>query len=316
VTTGSVVVVGAGPAGAAAAVAAAQGGERVWLVGRSSNRRAGTLEVISGRAARALAALGWHAAVVDRARACDSIVARWADDAYVERSSLLEPGGHGWIVDRSWFDPLVRTLAARAGVSCVHDMADVPSAHRRILATGKHAPSSGARRLLGPPLVALTVSWPSGAVGDLEGRLVVDATERGWWSALDDGVATAATYTTDRPHGAGVLESWRRAVLAAPAWLPRRALDGPVRVRPIRQRLQLSGSSSEVRVGDAALSVDPLSGHGLALALEGAVRHDAADYESWLSAQADAHHRARADAYRACRWRSPFWRRHARAESV
>ena len=308
------VVVGVGPAGAAAAAAAARRGERATLVGVARDHPSGTLEVLSGRAAESLVDLGWYDAVVARACPCDAIVSRWADDSYVERSSLLEPGGLGWVVDRAWFDRLLRGLAAHDGVVRLANRAETPaSSTRQVLATGKHAPSSGARRVLGPDLVALTSTMPAGFVADLSSRLVVEASDQGWWSALDDGVHAAVTFTTDLVHLAGqpdaARRTWARAVASGPGWLPATAADTVPRVRPIRSRLHEVGPGAAVRVGDAALSVDPLSGHGLALALEGAVRCADQDYLSWLRAQADAHEHAGRAAYEAVPHTSPFWRR-------
>lgn len=308
------VVVGAGPAGAAAAAAAARRGERTWLVGRTRDHPCGTLEILSGRARGSLVALGWYDAVVARARPCDAIVSRWADDAYIERPALLEPGGLGWIVDRAWFDPLLRELAARDGVEEVANGAETPAGARRVLATGKHAPSSGTRRMLGPDLLALTATMPGGSMIDLASRLLVDVADDGWWSAVDDGTLAAVTFTTDvaqLPDGPDLpRRAWARTVASGPSWLPSAADKTVPRVRPIRSRLHLEAPGAVVRVGDAALSVDPLSGHGLALALEGAMRYTEPDYPSWLREQADAHELAGRTMYEAVPCRSPFWRRH------
>jgi 2-polyprenyl-6-methoxyphenol hydroxylase-like FAD-dependent oxidoreductase len=308
VTTGTVVL-GAGPAGAAAAASAAQRGESVWLAGRVRDHPAGTLEVLSGRANAALLALGWYADVVSRARPCDAIVSRWASAQYVELPALLEPGGLGWIVDRAWFDPLVRRLAVRDGVRRIVAPAQVPAAWRRVLATGKHARFGGFRRALGPSRVALTAVCSSGEVRDLAYRLAVEAVPDGWWSAVDDGRSVAVTYVTDpallRRSGSPE-DVWRAALRGSPGWLPVSCASARPRVRPIRSRLQ-AGDGGAVRVGDSALSVDPLSGHGLALALESGLRCHEPDYLAWLVDQAGDHARTGRAAHAAVPFDTAFW---------
>jgi 2-polyprenyl-6-methoxyphenol hydroxylase-like FAD-dependent oxidoreductase len=307
--TTATVVVGAGPAGAAAAASAAQRGESVLLAGRDMDHPAGTLEVLSGRATAALLALGWYDDVVSRARPCDAIVSRWASAQYVERPALLEPGGLGLIVDRAWFDPLVRRLAVRDGVRRVVAPAQVPAARRRVLATGKHARFAGLRRALGPSRVALTAAYSNGAVRDLAHRLAVEAVPDGWWSAVDDGRSVAVTYVTDPVvlrRGGRPEDVWRTAVRDGPGWLPVGCASARPRVRPIRSCLQ-AGDGGPVRVGDSALSVDPLSGHGLALALETGLRCHQPDYLAWLADQAAEHARTGRAAHAAVPFDTPFW---------
>jgi 2-polyprenyl-6-methoxyphenol hydroxylase-like FAD-dependent oxidoreductase len=303
------VVVGAGPAGAAAAACAARRSEHVWLTGRVRDHPAGTLEVLSSHATSALLALGWYDEVVGRAKPCDAIVSRWTSVQYVERWALLEPGGYGWVVDRAWFDPLVRQLAVRDGVRWVAATANAPAAGRRVLATGKHAPSAGARRTLAPDRLALTTASPSGAVRELAHRLAIEAVADGWWSAVDDGRHVAITYITDpiALRRAGCLEDlWQAAVRGGPDWLPGGCAAARPRLRPIRSRFHVV-DTGPVRVGDSAISVDPLSGHGLTLALESGLRCNEPDYPAWLADQADEHARTSRTAHAVVPFDGPFW---------
>lgn len=297
--TRPVVVLGDGPAGVAAATTAARRGRPALLVGRGRTHPPGTLEMLSGRATAALVALGWYERVTARAAACDAIVSQWRTEGYVERPSVLEPGELGWIVDRAWLDPLLRDLAIADGVAPC-EAAATGDAEVVVVATGKHAPGVGRR--LGPDMAALTVLLPSAAVEGLVGRLLVDAAHDGWWSALDDGASLAVSYTTATASLVGgrpiVREVWRRAVARAPWWLPRSTADADLRIRPIRSRLVL-GEPGSPRVGDAALCVDPLSGHGLTLALEGGLRCLDQGYPEWLVDQAEAHESAGRAAYEA-----------------
>jgi flavin-dependent dehydrogenase len=304
------VVLGAGPAGSAAAAAARKHGDLVWLVGSPRDHPAGTLEVLSGRATVDLTALGWYDDVVALAQPCDAIIIRWSGTRYTERIAMLEPGGLGWVVDRAWFDPLLRRLATHAGVTRVAAQAQTPSG-RLVLATGKHTRANDPRRMLAPNTVALTISAQSGTITDLGRRLIVEATPGGWWSALDDGRHLAVCYVTEPAAARGrahIRDAWARALRTGPSWLPSGIERAEPRVRPIRSWLQPGAGSSPTRVGDCALSVDPLSGHGLALALEGALRCHDPGYGSWLADQADLHAEQGRALHSSVDYDTSFWR--------
>jgi 2-polyprenyl-6-methoxyphenol hydroxylase-like FAD-dependent oxidoreductase len=269
------VVLGDGPAGCAAARALRLAGHPVALSGRGRVHPPGTLELLSGRAASALVTLGWYDAVVAWAQPCDAVVSRWGTPVYDERPALLEPYGHGWIVDRHRLDPLLRSLARSAGA--------VPgTGEPTVLATGQNA--AGEWWPLGPDQVTLTAVVPSRP--ELCGRLVVESDVGGWWSALDDGTRGAVSWTTPAgPDRSGLGRAWSAALATGPAWLPG-LTHATLAIRPSRSRVAVA-TDVPVRVGDAALSVDPLSGHGLTLALEGAVRCLDPDQPAWLRAQAE-----------------------------
>ena len=115
---------------------------------------------------------------------------------------------------------------------------------------------------------------------------------------MDDGETTCLSYTVLHrgDDTCALREVWHTALRQGPAWLPAYADWPDPRVRPVRSHLAL-GDPPVRRVGDAALSVDPLSGHGLTLALEGALRCLDDDYPDWLQAQAEDHARAARSAY-------------------
>jgi flavin-dependent dehydrogenase len=145
-----------------------------------------------------------------------------------------------------------------------------------------------------PTLVALVAALPAGAVRGLGHRLLVDRTAEGWWYALADADRTTIAYClpADRiGRGAAV---WRAACAAAD-WVP----DTAGQVRP-RARFRPVGrgptaADPTIRlVGDAALSVDWLSGRGLALALESGLDGSATRYDE----VAESHERQRRDVYR------------------
>jgi hypothetical protein len=141
----------------------------------------------------------------------------------------------------------------------------------------------------------LGVALPTGLHEALTRRLVVEACAGGWWSALDDGTSLTVTYATVATGPiagrAGVGELWRDALLTAPTWVPRCAADVQPRLRLVRSSVAVP-EPGRTRVGDAALAVDPLSGHGLTLALYGGLRCLHEGYLDWLATQADTHETA------------------------
>jgi flavin-dependent dehydrogenase len=161
-------------------------------------------------------------------------------------------------------------------------------------------------------MVALGVRLERGAIGDLGHRLLVDRAPNGWWYAIADGSATDVVYCTDAglAKGAkGIRATWREACVGAADWLPSTARLQRPRVRPATVGMGAPSSRGRIRlVGDAALAVDPLSGHGITLALECAARWNAVDYADWIADTAHVYERMERDVYRAASGvGGPFW---------
>src|SRR5262249_18293689 len=112
------VVVGAGPAGVACALALQARGLRVVVAERRLRGTRGTPgETLPGRVRGALTALGLADVLDDWA--CTPIHThrtRWGA-ALREHSLAADPHGHGWQVDRERFDELLRLRPAAPGVA-------------------------------------------------------------------------------------------------------------------------------------------------------------------------------------------------------
>lgn len=122
-----VLVVGAGPAGCAAAITLAQAGVAATVLDGTRREQPGG-ELVVPRAARALGELGlgdWLSALPPEA-ACEGLALLTPD---VSRSSELPfLGKTGWLVDRLELDRALQAAAVRAGVEILHDLgATVPS---------------------------------------------------------------------------------------------------------------------------------------------------------------------------------------------
>ncbi len=347
-----VVVVGAGPAGAAHAIELTRTGRTVALVGREPNHPRGTLELLSGRTRPALSTLGVLDTVLARGTECAGAVFRWGRGRFTERPGDADPWGGGWVVDRQWFDPLLRATAVGVGVhhlaatvSSIDSVGDtwrlyvtstsgqedprhrvVVRAGRIVFATGrvgKLATRCGLERRVRHRMVALT-AWLPEPIENLGCRLLVDPSPHGWWYALGDEAGTVVGYVTDTdllaPGSNRVAATWS-AALAETRWLPPATRSAELVLRAglvgevvVRERDELRGKP--VPIGDIAIAADPLSGHGLILALDGAIRaaRDPDGYPAWLL-RAQAAHRSQERAVYGDERRYPgaeFWCRRRR----
>lgn len=318
--TVDVCVVGAGPAGACAAAFAAASGASTVLVDLPRTAHRG-LELLSGRAVHRLAELGVLEQIQRGGTACTGTVSRWATRNFIVRPAVLDPWGSGWIVDRGWLDALLVGNAVRRGARLVRGRVVAVDqqgglvnvrfyggggvqADTVLVATGRPG------RLIGGPsalvrhrIVVLTAELPGGAVPDLSHQLLVDRAPEGWWYALSSADVTTLAFCTDGDlvgcGPTGTLDAWRRACLTAD-WLPEGARRQTPRVRSrIITAARTSSDGAARLIGDAALSVDPLSGHGIALGMEGAARWADPRYLEWLAAVAADNLIQERNAYRA-----------------
>ncbi len=188
--------------------------------------------------------------------------------------------------------------------------------------TGRLPERCGIRRMARDRLMA-AVGWVNAAIPDLGDRVRIDAVPSGWWYRIGYGAGTAAGFVTDtdllHPGPDRMNATWRHAVghlgWRTPAQLrlrPRAAHTAVLAELLSRDVAGLAGSPYRIPViGDAALAVDPLSGHGLAIAFESAWRaaSDPLGYREWLADTAAQHHRQEREIYAAAGYPGPFWRR-------
>jgi len=345
-----VAVVGDGPAGAAYALSAARAGRTVVMVGMQSLHPHGTLELLAGGAGHILHRLGLLESLATRAPACVGTVFRWGRGRFVERPGAADSRGAGWVVDREWFDPLLREGATAAGVekvkavvstvifeagrwqlACTRRAGGRPSrricAGEVVLATGrvsKLANRCGLQRRVRHRMVAIT-AWVPGGLAGLGSRLLVDPGPSGWWYALGDDRGTVVGYVTDVDLLAAGSDraraTWRTACSTA-GWLPpvlrcadlalRASVVAEVILPPVVPRPAHSPQLHPLPLGDAALAADPLSGHGLSIALDGALRAttNPEEYIHWLAASQEAHRLQERTLYGdEGRYPFEFWRR-------
>lgn len=291
----SVLVIGGGPAGACYAARMAQLGASVLLVEAHAFPRRALGESLTPGVHRLLAATGAGPAVAEaRFPAAADIRVSWEGDTVTRVNS----GEQGMLVDRGAFDQLLIAHAAREGVRVLQpaEVVEISSrahgwqaviAHEgaRELVTmdfladarGRNALAASPRQPMGQRTLAVFGYWRGEG---LPTHATVAAGERGWfWGVpLPDGSYNAQAFLSPRhvhDHAGETLEQRYRALIAASPLaegLACATLDGAVRAvdaTPYLANERVTASS--IRLGDAALSLDPISSSGVQKAIQSAL---------------------------------------------
>jgi len=277
-----ILVLGAGPAGAATALGLRRLGYPVTVV--SDWRRFAALEGVSQRVLEGLRNAGLGAALAEAAMPATREV-RWNGKQLKLNQEFL--------LDRQCFDRALRHDLERAGVSVVGgrvrevtrkgvycislDDGQVLQAEFLVEARGRQAPLA-ADRLRGPETVSLLNLWqgepgaPASAVESLDegwAWMARRADGRCYWQITLEaaglpGKAGLPEYCAERRRGSALVAELFGA----------RALE-PAQVHARSSTAILAGEcvgDDWIRVGDAAMAVDPLSGNGIFQSLSSALQ--------------------------------------------
>lgn len=333
-----IVVVGGGPAGCAYAVTAARAGHAVTLL--DDGRRPATWpgEALPAGGGELLESV-FGPGVLDGHTPAYGTAAAWGSDELVAHDFMAHWAGRGFHLDRATFDETLVVRARGAGVAVVVERMNEVSggagdwrindrwdADWLVDASGRAGAvvgRLGVTRVRIDDQVALI-----GVVRDAGGERVttVEAVPEGWWySAPLPGERRVAALVTDADLvGAERTQTWQES-LAATRHITA-LVDAPsgveVSAYPAgaahRERLHGDGW---VAVGDAAVSVDPLSSQGLITGVvmaAHAARLTGADLAGWETSYREVlaeHEETRGWLYAAeTRWpNADFWSRRAPA---
>jgi flavin-dependent dehydrogenase len=281
----TILILGAGPAGAAVALGLRRLGYRVSIV--SEWRRFPALEGVSLRVLEALRAAGLEHALVDAALPSQRQVS-WNGQQHAQNIE--------WLLDRPRFDRGLREDLQRAGVELIEGrvlaVQSSASGHQvqieghadlqadfLVESRGRQAPALG-KGLRGPETVSLLNRW-QGAPGATASA--VESIEQGWvWMARQaDGCCywqlTVDVASAELPGKAQLLdycrERRRTSALATAFFADGPEVDVHLHARSSTAILcpQVCGDNW-IRVGDAAMAVDPLSGNGIFQSLSSALQ--------------------------------------------
>ena len=283
-----IVILGAGPAGSAVALGLRRLGYAVTLV--SEWRRFAALEGVSVRVLEAMRGAGLHQALADATLPSQRQV-HWNGQQHAQNVEFL--------LDRPTFDRGLREDLRAAGVTLIEGRVlgvqsssgghqvqiegrEVLTADFLVEARGRQAPALG-KGLRGPETVSLLNRW-QGTPGITASA--VESLEDGWaWMARrDDGQCywqwTVDVASVGLPGKAQLLEYCRQRRQAS-------AVAQAFFAGEVEADLQLHARSSTailspqvcadnwIRVGDAAMAVDPLSGNGVFQSLSSALQASA-----------------------------------------
>jgi flavin-dependent dehydrogenase len=281
----TILILGAGPAGAAVALGLRRLGYPVSIV--SEWRRFPALEGVSLRVLEALRAAGLEHALADATLPSQRKVS-WNGQQHAQNIE--------WLLDRPRFDRGLREDLQRAGVELIegrvlavqssaagHQVqieghADI-QADFLVESRGRQAPALG-KGLRGPETVSLLNRW-QGAPGATASA--VESIEQGWvWMARQaDGCCywqlTVDVASAELPGKAQLLDYCRErreaSALAKAFFADGPEVDVHLHARSSTAILcpQVCGDNW-IRVGDAAMAVDPLSGNGIFQSLSSALQ--------------------------------------------
>jgi flavin-dependent dehydrogenase len=346
-----VCVIGGGPAGSTFAARMAQLGHEVWLVERTAFPRRHLGEALTPGVLPLLEMTGARATVEEIGHAITRVHVTWADGPRMREESRPQ----GSAVDRGAFDRALLEHARKLGVRVLQpatvrarvrspdgwniaiDTAGGVCELRADLladATGRAAGSSSSRRWTGAATLALYAYWRGRGLPE-EPRIEAGADAWYWGVPLPDGSFNTLVFVdarAARAEGATLAERFKTLLSRSRLFDYCRGAElvgavSAVNATPYLDRM--SATKTLLKVGDAALALDPLSSSGVQKAIQGALsaavaantilrRPETTDaalrfYRDMLAAAAERHCRWAASRYgeAASRHGGAFWRARA-----
>lgn len=301
-----VIIIGAGPAGTAAAISLSQLGYKAALIERSDYDKIRFGETVQPEIKKLLNQLGvWEKFVEDKHFPASGIQSAWGQNELYENNYIFNPYGNGWHLDRLKFDTMMVNAAENKDVwvlrgvrveECIDDahghwtincrkQDQVHKLHAKFVvdASGRAsfiARKKNIRRISYDKLIGIAAFFPSGTNSISKGFFLIEAAENGWWySAELPGLKTAIVYMTDvdlYPNSSMLPAFFWRQQLDKTIYTKQRAdpnamIGLPHILSVFSSHLESFGGANWLAVGDAAISFDPLASQGICKALDSGI---------------------------------------------
>jgi len=285
-----VVVIGAGPAGSTIAHRLAALNFDVLVLEAAAFPRPHLGESLPARISHLFDELGIREEIEDaRFFRPGGAIVRWSGE-----TRLRTDIANGFQVDRGRFDMILLDAAQRAGVRVVQparvvqfrhprdgdwrlsvlDRGQARNVHCRFVvdATGRKGFLPGERIRLQPPTLAYSAYWQDTGLDGVETRVEAGADQWYWAAPLPDGTTNITVFIdptlSTRPKAVG--NAYRQWVAQS------QLLSGCLGGKPVTSVQVISAAATRVRepigadwlkIGEAALAVDPLSSQGVQSAI-------------------------------------------------
>jgi len=300
-TTVDVLVLGSGPAGTSAAIVLATAGLRVLVISRDEASREKIGESLSARAQVVLRQLDvWETFLADQHLPCWANKSSWGSVGLSYHDCINDPAGHGWHIDRKLFDQrliermlhcgafFTNTLQLRHATWtynnwCVEFGDPYPSITSRYIvdASGRHsafARRQGSQRIFEDRQIAVVAFLRAPYFSLRDTTSLVEAVSEGWWysALLPDGRLAVAFFTDSKTgtHRDMVTTVGWEKLLRCTQYTTDRVYEHGYRLEGVPRIVSADSGQLDclygdgwLAVGDAALTYDPLSSHGLTMAL-------------------------------------------------
>jgi flavin-dependent dehydrogenase len=319
----AVIVLGAGPGGAAAAAESSRRGLRTALVGRDAGARPSVGECLPPGIRPQLEKAGvWNEFLRAGHTPSAGIRSVWGSPEPMDRDFLLSPYGAGWHIDRARFDSMMRSSAMRCGaesLDCVglRGVTRTAAGWRLELATedgdyqvegsliidatgraSVFARRAGVKRRLLDSLTGAAGYFSLRENASIEPVLLVEAAENGWWyTAPLPGGKLVAVFLADAEYiqRAMITKTSRWIELLHTTAQQRRrieahggVLQGGIHIVPAESSfLEQVAGDGWIAAGDSAAAFDPLSSQGILSAVSSGLSA-AQTAAAWLEGDTEA----------------------------
>jgi len=286
----NVAIIGAGPAGCAAALALRSCGHSVIVIAPQSRREKPTETAVPALASL-LRRLG-AAEALSACEPCNGIISGWGRPTPVLQPGMMNPYGNPWFVHRTRFDAALQAAVRRRGAEWLAEQAIALTtdadgvsisttgkpirARWTVIATGSTSSAARLTRQKAMQIDSMIAFWAKLPTAFKERLLFVEPTDASWWYLCPADVrGVVACLITDvdvaRKLGPAQTKNWNELFKATS--ISRQLQDAPA---ADRIHVAITGLATLPRthgpgwvaVGDAAARLDPLGSAGTPTALD------------------------------------------------